>query len=534
MKINHIFDNLSLIYATLCLINTCSSKSIDFFDAKNTHGLGSASSEYKGTYHNSKKISTDRIPKRKSSRPFIEVKKIKENYDNEKSSTNFKIRSLYQRHSLSRVDILGYDDTRNPNQDKKGESSTLSPNFIKPNSKIKASGKLSTPKEESINNSAKKRDTSDDVSGESEQASKLPSSIYGNVEKKIKYVKPKPAKTYPKPKPGIVSNSLIMARIPRIQFYRKNNLDYFYLQGNFVDDLNPQNFFSNYLEVIRDKNSNYGQDPSNYNVPHDIYDSYFEIGSTFGYSNPKYENGNQNPTIDETGISDNNVDIDIDTSSENSNQTSSSENGYSSEYVPDPGYLGLDINKVMIAVISAGFSSPKMNQVVFFLNCIKLAGISTRREAAMFLSQLLWESHGLKYKDELNCSESKCPNTYTTPIDVSGKSYFGRGYIQLTYATNYKDASMYLFGDIRLLLDPDTVSKNDQISWGVSYWYWKYRVHILPDVQQGLFGSSTRAINGALECSGGSNDVPKKRFDIYTKVLKVFEPSEVPNEQGCY
>ncbi|OMJ25821.1 Endochitinase A [Smittium culicis] len=532
MKVNHIFDNLSAIYATLCLLNACSSTSIDFFGTKNAHSLLSPSSEYKRTYPNSIKISTHSLPKRKSSRPFIEVKKIKEYYSNEKSSANFKKRSLYQRISLSGVDTLSYGDTNNPNQNKKKVSLTRSPYFIRINSGIKSNRKLSISKKESINHSAKKRDAKDDLSSESGQISKLPSSVYGNVEKKIKYVKPETAKTYPKPKPGIVSSSLPIAEMPRIQFYRKNNLDYFYLQANFVDDLNPQNFFSNYLEVIRDKTSNYGQDPSNYNVPHDIYDSYFEISSTFGYSNPKYDNGNQNTTIDEIGISDNNTNID--NNSENSNQTSTSGNGYSSEYIPDPGYLGLDINKVMIAVISAGFSSPKMSQVVFFLNCVKLAGISTRREAAMFLSQLLWESDGLKYKDELNCSDSKCPNTYTTPIDVSGKSYFGRGYIQLTYATNYKDASIYLFGDTRLLLDPDTVSKNDQISWGVSYWYWKYKVHILPDVQQGLFGSSTKAINGALECSGGSNEVPKKRFDIYTKVLKVFEPNEVPNEQGCY
>lgn len=57
-------------------------------------------------------------------------------------------------------------------------------------------------------------------------------------------------------------------------------------------------------------------------------------------------------------------------------------------------------------------------------------------------------------------------------------------------------ASKAIFGDNRLVMDPDSVAKRDDIAWQTAFWYWGTRVHNQPGVQQGRFGATTKAING--------------------------------------
>jgi hypothetical protein len=56
----------------------------------------------------------------------------------------------------------------------------------------------------------------------------------------------------------------------------------------------------------------------------------------------------------------------------------------------------------------------------------------------------------------------------------------------------------------------------------------------LSDVKNGKFGSSTNAINGALECRGGYQNQAYARFKIYKKVMLAFNLNESPIESGCY
>ena len=93
-----------------------------------------------------------------------------------------------------------------------------------------------------------------------------------------------------------------------------------------------------------------------------------------------------------------------------------------------------------------------------------------------------------------------------------------------------------MFNDDRLLKNPDQVASDEDISWATAFWYWKRFVGVLPQVKNGFFGSSTRAINGFLECAGDNKNLDKalKRFAIYKNVLTAFNLNEVPIEQGCY
>lgn len=100
---------------------------------------------------------------------------------------------------------------------------------------------------------------------------------------------------------------------------------------------------------------------------------------------------------------------------------------------------------------------------------------------------------------------------------------------------NYGAASADLYGDDRLLRNPDQVATNDEIAWATAFWYWKTRVGTRQEVKNGWFGSATNAINGGLECNGGFyQDKAKKRFEIYKVVLKEFNVNETPIENGCY
>lgn len=182
----------------------------------------------------------------------------------------------------------------------------------------------------------------------------------------------------------------------------------------------------------------------------------------------------------------------------------------------------------------ANITPPTADQYKAFVNNAATAGgIASKTELAMFLAEIMWESGGLIYKSEIACKTNNCAGSYSDAVGLPGKFYYGRGYIQLTWGANYKEASTALFNDDRLLQNPDLVASNEDYAWDVSFWYWKSRVK--PTLNNSFnFGLATKAINGALECSGSNTDKATKRYKIYTEILKVFEPSATPIEAGCY
>ncbi|KAJ1680085.1 hypothetical protein EV182_000707 [Spiromyces aspiralis] len=166
----------------------------------------------------------------------------------------------------------------------------------------------------------------------------------------------------------------------------------------------------------------------------------------------------------------------------------------------------------------------------------------TNREAAMALAQFMWESGGLLYKEEVNCKYG-CPqynspgNPHSDVKPVPGKSYHGRGYIQLTHPDNYNSCSNSLYGDNRLLETPEQVASDDQTAWDASFWFWINRVRTDPDIIRGKFGASTMQINGMHECNNPAPEnlnKAKMRFKLYQQILSVFSPGEKAIEGGCY
>lgn len=186
------------------------------------------------------------------------------------------------------------------------------------------------------------------------------------------------------------------------------------------------------------------------------------------------------------------------------------------------------------AVTSCGFPSPSGEKYTAFIGGIAKSGITSVRELAMFVANILHESDGLRAMREYQCQTNGCVGMYLPP-GPGGVVYYGRGYIQLTWADNYRAASKYLFGDENVLLNnPDRVATDQNVAWGTAFWYWYSSVHSAPGVTDGRFGASIKAINGAQECGSNNDPRPRVRYGYYVKVLRNFGVNEAPIENGCY
>lgn len=130
------------------------------------------------------------------------------------------------------------------------------------------------------------------------------------------------------------------------------------------------------------------------------------------------------------------------------------------------------------------------------------AGITTRRRAAYFLAQVLHESAGLRYFEEIASGsdyEGRRDLGNTQPGD--GRRFKGRGPIQLTGRTNYRAAGAAL--GLPLERNPTLAAQHD-VGWRIAAWYWRTRgLNALAD--RGDFLAVTRRING------GTNGLADRR-----------------------
>lgn len=126
------------------------------------------------------------------------------------------------------------------------------------------------------------------------------------------------------------------------------------------------------------------------------------------------------------------------------------------------------------ALTSNGYSNPTQEQYSAFMQGLPKGLIATKEEAAMALTHFLHESLGLTKKIEIQCKDTGCPGQYRVPgCDAPGQDYYGRGYIQLSWCYNYKDASHDLYGDDTLVNDPDKVAREENVAWDTAFWFWK-------------------------------------------------------------
>lgn len=174
-----------------------------------------------------------------------------------------------------------------------------------------------------------------------------------------------------------------------------------------------------------------------------------------------------------------------------------------------------------------------------------------KREIAAFLAQTShettggWESApdgpyswGYCFLKEQNPG-SYCSSDKTYPC-ASGKQYYGRGPIQISWNYNYGRCGKAIGVD--LLNNPDRVSTDAVISFKTAIWFWMTPQSPKPschDVITGKwkpsdadksagrkagYGLITNIINGGLECGNGKNPKVESRIGFYKRycdILKV-------------
>jgi putative chitinase len=128
-------------------------------------------------------------------------------------------------------------------------------------------------------------------------------------------------------------------------------------------------------------------------------------------------------------------------------------------------------------------------------------GINTPLRQAHWLAQMAHESEGFRYVREL-WGPTAQQRKYEPPgaladelgnqLPGDGIRFRGRGFIQVTGRTNYAACSVALYGDSRLLFNPELLEHDPAASAG---WYWATRnINRLADRDD--VRKVTKAING--------------------------------------
>ncbi|BAU55212.1 chitinase [Mucilaginibacter gotjawali] len=181
---------------------------------------------------------------------------------------------------------------------------------------------------------------------------------------------------------------------------------------------------------------------------------------------------------------------------------------------------------------------------------------TNKKELAAFFAQIAHETrHGEdgQYNDGLMyLYENDTSNSYTAPNDVypavTGKKYYGRGPMQLSYNGNYGYASDCIFGNKHVLLNnPQLVTGDAVVAFKTAIYFWMTPQALKPsahDVMIGKwqpnatdkaagrvpgFGMTINIVNGNVECNQGENNYGMKdRIGFYRHFLQKLGVSD-PN-----
>ncbi|TBU07008.1 endochitinase [Hamiltosporidium magnivora] len=193
----------------------------------------------------------------------------------------------------------------------------------------------------------------------------------------------------------------------------------------------------------------------------------------------------------------------------------------------------ISAQEIMESASACGFSPPQENCDAV-AEAMKKESFK-RDEGAMFVAQIIHESVGLTKTEEEACQGgTSCASQYDDGTGQPDKSYHGRGFMQLSWAANYKAASEGIGMGEELVMKPEMVAEDVKIGAQTSVWFWVQNVRNAPGVSDNQFGATTKAINGALECTGSNDDKSKKRYEYYLKVAEVLKIENKASEEGCY
>ncbi|XP_057815634.2 endochitinase 4 [Cryptomeria japonica] len=138
-----------------------------------------------------------------------------------------------------------------------------------------------------------------------------------------------------------------------------------------------------------------------------------------------------------------------------------------------------------------------------------------KREIAAFFANAAHETGGFCYIEEQNPPSIYCDASNTQYPCASGKTYHGRGPLQLSWNYNYGAAGSYIQFDG--LNNPEIVGADSTISFKTAVWFWMVNSQCHTAITSGQgFGATIRAIN-SMECDGGNAATVASRVNYYQK-----------------
>jgi len=129
-----------------------------------------------------------------------------------------------------------------------------------------------------------------------------------------------------------------------------------------------------------------------------------------------------------------------------------------------------------------------------------------KRELAAFFANAAHVTASLCYVEQISKSDY-CDSTNTQYPCATGKQYYGRGPIQLSWNYNYGKVGNYLGFDG--LNNPDIVAQDDSISWKAAVWFWMLDSNCHSTITSGQgFGATIQAMHsGDCNSSGAVSRV---------------------------
>ncbi len=189
-----------------------------------------------------------------------------------------------------------------------------------------------------------------------------------------------------------------------------------------------------------------------------------------------------------------------------------------------------------------------------------------RRELAAFLANISHETNGgwdeapggmekwgLYFVQEKGFPNNQFNYTDTSKrkwLPADGKSYHGRGPMQLSWNYNYGQFSEAYFGNKQILLDnPDLLLQDSVLCFASAIWFWVHDQYPKPschaiitsqwepspkDLAGGRlpgFGAVVNVINGGLECGENHSDRTKYRYAFYQYFCNYLHVGQGPNAE---
>ncbi|CAN1304090.1 Endochitinase At2g43590 [Linum perenne] len=143
----------------------------------------------------------------------------------------------------------------------------------------------------------------------------------------------------------------------------------------------------------------------------------------------------------------------------------------------------------------------------------------SKREVAAFFAHVTHETGHFVWCTEFCYVEeiergTYCDSSSTKYPCVSGKQYYGRGPLQLSW--NYNYGACGKANGFDGLRNPEAVANDRVLTWKTALWFWTTSVR--PTERKG-FGETIHRVNG-MECNRGNTDEVEDRVRYYIEYCK--------------